>query len=489
MSQSPPPVSTLGRINFGVGGAGEAIKAIALTVFAFFYYTQILECDPELIGIAAGAALIVDAITDPLIAAISDRTKGGRWGRRHPYMLVSIVPVGLSLFLLFSPPSDLSSVGLAWWFFATVMTLRVSQTFFSIPHLAMGSELSTDYLERTGIMRYHVYALWFGGALCHTLGLRLFFDGENGMRAADAYPIFGATWGILMSLTFAWTVFGTWNRIPYLAVTVRNVAADSWEIFRDILGVLRNKNYQALLLGVIFMGMSSGTNDALTSHVVNYYWQFTAKEYSYYGIASGVGFGLAFVLSPMLTRRYGKRNLLLVGVASKGIFVGVPVWLHMAGVFPDPGSPALLPCILLCVLGYYVTQAVLLVTIISALADIADEVYLETEKRQEGVVYAARSLFGKCATGFGLFAAGLMLTLISFPLGADVKPCIDPLSDPNCLPASDVHNLGLLISFAVPVPAFIALFFYAKYTGTEESQAATRAAIDKRDLEQAQGTD
>ena len=482
---TPPPVSTLSRIHYGAGGAGEAIKNIALNVFALFYYTQVLECDPLLIGIAGGFALVVDAFTDPLIAAFSDRTKPGRLGRRHPYMLASVVPVGLAMYLLFNPPGDLSEVGLAWWFFISVVTLRVAQTFFTIPHLALGGELSTDYHERTGIMRYHVYAYWFGGAMCHTLGLRLFFDGQDGMRDAAAYPLFGLTWGILMALTFAWTAFGTMNRIGHLVQAARQAVQDTGTMLHDIASVLRNKNYQALLLGVVFMGMSTGTNDALTSHLVNYYWQLTAAEYSLYGVASGVGFLGAFVFAPMLTRRFGKRLLLLVGVASKGIFIGVPIWLHMAGLFPAVNSPALLPTILMCVLGYYLTQALLLVTIASVLADIADEVYLDTRKRQEGVVYAARSLFGKISTGFGLLAAGLLLSAIAFPLGADVIPCADPTSNPQCLPAADMRNLGLLVALAVPVPAFIALFFYGKYSGTAESQAAVREAIEKRDKAEA----
>ena len=89
------------RLAFGVGQLPEGIKSAAFGFFLLFYYNQVLGLSGTLSGMAIFIALLIDAISDPLVGSLSDVTRS-RWGRRHPYMYLAAIPVAASsYFLLF----------------------------------------------------------------------------------------------------------------------------------------------------------------------------------------------------------------------------------------------------------------------------------------------------------------------------------------------------------------------------------------------------
>ena len=92
------------KLSYGVGQLSDGIKQSAFTTFLFFYYNQVLGLSGSLAGTAALLALLVVAVTDPMVGQYSDRFDS-RWGRRHPFMLAGAVPFGLAMVLLFSPPA------------------------------------------------------------------------------------------------------------------------------------------------------------------------------------------------------------------------------------------------------------------------------------------------------------------------------------------------------------------------------------------------
>ena len=71
-------------------------------MFILLFYNQILGIDALLVSSALGVAILFDAITDPLVASYSDNLRT-RWGRRHPLMLFSAIPLGISITMIFLP--------------------------------------------------------------------------------------------------------------------------------------------------------------------------------------------------------------------------------------------------------------------------------------------------------------------------------------------------------------------------------------------------
>src|SRR5262249_53866074 len=155
-----------------------------------FYYNSLLGLDPVLAGAAMLIALIIDSITDPLIGALSDRWRS-KWGRRHPFMYASILPLVVLFYLLFAPPRGLSQWELFGWLTTFGVLARVALTFYVVPHLAMGAELSRDYRERTGLVAWRQAANSAGSMLTYALAFMVFFPITQ--RDPDAYPAFALT--------------------------------------------------------------------------------------------------------------------------------------------------------------------------------------------------------------------------------------------------------------------------------------------------------
>jgi Na+/melibiose symporter-like transporter len=106
----PDRVSLSIKLFFGSGSISEGIKNTAFNTFLLFYYNQVLGLSGTLSGAALFLALCVDAITDPLVGSISDNHHG-RFGRRHPFMYASAIPMAGCFYLLFNPPPWRSAFG------------------------------------------------------------------------------------------------------------------------------------------------------------------------------------------------------------------------------------------------------------------------------------------------------------------------------------------------------------------------------------------
>jgi len=102
VAQDAPEITTGTRWAYGAGGGGYGVLYNA-HYFVLIYYSQVLGLDPGLAGLAVGIGLVFDAITDPLIGYLSDSTRS-RWGRRHPWLYASILPLGASFYFLWHPP-------------------------------------------------------------------------------------------------------------------------------------------------------------------------------------------------------------------------------------------------------------------------------------------------------------------------------------------------------------------------------------------------
>ena len=82
------------RLIYGSGGAVSGLKEAAFSVFVLLYYTQVLGLSGTQARLALFIAIVWDVVSDPLVGAWSDRLKS-RWGRRHPFMALSVIPLGL----------------------------------------------------------------------------------------------------------------------------------------------------------------------------------------------------------------------------------------------------------------------------------------------------------------------------------------------------------------------------------------------------------
>ena len=462
------------KLMYAVGSSAEAVISIAFNSFNFFFYTNILGVPGTLAGLAITIALFVDAISDPLIGAWSDRWRS-KLGRRHPFMFAAPLPVMACLFLIYSPPADWGSVGLFLWLTVLTVVMRATMTLYHVPHLALGAELSADFTERTRVMAINTLFSSVGGLGCLLVAYSYFFaktpEFENGLLNQAAYPNFAISAAIAGGVIMLGTTITTMKVIPRLPdVPDDGARFSAVAFFRDVRSVLRNKNYQALLLGLVFLSAMLGTRDTVGLHVNTYFWELVPEQIRFFVIFGSIAPLVGFLITARLHERFEKRPVILWGVGLAVFFSTAPIVLRLLGWFPENGSTWLLPALIVFLAFYLAIILIVSISAMSLLADIADEHDLETHRRQEGIFYSARSFFAKASSGLGHLLAGIALDVIAFPVGAD----------PGSVESSKILGLGLIDGPISAIPGIICLFFYARVTITRRRHAAIQKALAER---------
>ena len=128
----------LTRISFGIGGAAEGIKNNGFDYVLLFFYSNILGVDAGLVGLALLFALVIDAISDPVVGYWSDNLRT-RIGRRHPFMYAALIPVAISYYLAWNPPAGISGNDLFLWLLGTTIFVRLAFTFYEVPSTALAA--------------------------------------------------------------------------------------------------------------------------------------------------------------------------------------------------------------------------------------------------------------------------------------------------------------------------------------------------------------
>jgi len=473
-----PPLGTGTKLSYGIGQVAEGLKNTAMATFVLFYYNQVLGLSGTLAGLALGIALVFDALTDPIAGSVSDNLTS-RYGRRHPFIYAAALPLAVSFFLMFFPPSEvLGQWGLFAWLTVTVVLTRAAMTLFHVPHIALGAELSDDYEERTVVVSYRYFFGTFGGLLVYLIGFGWFFtDNRGGQVNVANYAPFALTVAVLMAVTVLWTGWGTRSRIPFLAkpevgpeLTMRQALV---RVFRDLWRALQNKMFRWLFAGVLIIFVMVGVDSALNLYMFNYFWEFTSAQTLLLFLALPLGALLGAPLTGYFHRFMSKHATVLFGTSWFAVFELTPVLLRLAGWFPENGTAELFWILLVArfLMGLGAIQSN--VSFNSMMADITDEHELETGRRQEGIFFGAISFSAKGTSGLGNLVAGVGLDVIAWPRGADIRSAADVAPE-------TIVSLGILYGPMVGVFAIVALWCLSHYDLTRERHAEIQAELAER---------
>lgn len=274
------PFST--KFLYGFGSIAYGIKDNAFAYFLLFVYVQVFGLAPDLAGLAILIMLIFDAISDPLIGYISDNTKS-RWGRRHPFIYGSIIPVSLTFFLIWDPPSAASDQVLFWYLLVMGIGIRTTITLYEIPSTALGPELTQDYVERSSLIAFRAWFGWWGGlTMWNLLWVFVVYSSANGTEDARYIPetwvVYGIGCSIVMAIAILVTGVGTHKHIPHLHVPdageKENKRKQVKTILKDIWLTLNvSRNYRILFIAYIVCKAASGLFTNLTLFYYSYYWE------------------------------------------------------------------------------------------------------------------------------------------------------------------------------------------------------------------------
>ena len=415
---------------YASGAVANGVKGDAFTFFLLFFYSNVIGLTPGLASLAIFIALMVDAFTDPIMGMISDRTNH-RLGRRHPYFLLGIIPMSLSYFMLFSIQSSwgLSQQQLFVWMLTFIILTRLGMTIFEVPHRSLGSEMSRSYTERTSIFAAREMLGWLGGLFNAFLAYTVFFKDTPeyipGTQNPEPWIYYGMTGAGLMCISVLVTYFGT---LKYRSNT--KIKAQSFTlglIFSQLLIALKNKSFLIFFFGYLFIAVSWGMGSSLQIYMNTYFWEFKSIMLaSFLGIYVLSTF-TAFIVVPRLVQFLEKRSILLFAISLAALVPPIPIFLYINEILPSSGSWNLF--FALAPFVYFANTCLSSSAIIreSMLGDISDEVELESNLGQQGLMFASSSLIGKLNTGLGILVAGLALEFIGFPQGSEVTPNADQI--------------------------------------------------------------
>lgn len=390
-------------ISICVGWAMGTISLGALN-FAKNYILLFMTTHLGIAAFTAGLILtfakVFDALTDPAMGALSDRTET-RWGRRRPYLLIGSFLAALGYLILFLVP-DFSSITYTIAYMCVAMCLyALAYTVFGVPHLAMSAEITTNYHQRTYLMSYRavfaIVGISAGGALVPYLidyfsgGVRMSRPGFEGMAVVMSILVF-----ICCILTFLLT-----SRARFVSRTNEQ----NYTLPQQFKLALQNKPFFILLTGKVFFMIASNLVNGTSLFYVTYVIGESAAWLGNFFLVMIFGSLISQPLWLKLSKKFGKRDIYYVGAF---IFCcGTISWLWATA--EEPQLIFLARAFLLGVSG----GGMMLVGN-AMLPDTMEYDARRTGLRREGVFAGLYSTMEKLAAAFGAGILGLILGSMGF---------------------------------------------------------------------------
>jgi glycoside/pentoside/hexuronide:cation symporter, GPH family len=410
-----PPAShvSLGlKISHGIGSMAYGVKDNGFSVFLLIFYNQALGIDAAVAGAIIMAALICDAFIDPIIGELSDRTQS-RWGRRLPWLYSAAIPLGFAWYALWHPPLGDPTMALIW-LFVTAVIMRALIAACEVPSIALVPELTSDYDERTRLMRYRFLFAWATGLAMLMLAYGVFLNGPGGVTNPSGYHGFAICGAVLMTASVLISAFLQHKTIAYQSPPPQ--ASESvTHVMRQMHQTLNNSAFLWLMSAALFNLINQSMTFALTNYLLVYLWQLSTPEMLAYSLVLFGSVIISFIMAPMLSVKLGKKHAVMTCAFMSVLFNAILYGSWLLNLVPGGASaPSIYFLFPLIGVAYSFGITTMILTS-SMIADVVEASEHVTGRRSEGLFYAGFFFTQKCAIGIGTFAAGLILRAASFP--------------------------------------------------------------------------
>jgi GPH family glycoside/pentoside/hexuronide:cation symporter len=388
------------KVAYAIGDLGNSAGPGTIIPFWYLYFlTDVAKLDPTLAGLSILLGKIWDAVNDPLVGALSDRTRS-RWGRRRPYLFFGAVPFGVTFALLWIVPPIQNQTFLCLYFALMYILFDTAFTFVGCPYHALTPELTLDHDERTSLLTYRMLVSIVAGLLVALLLGEVIFPSFPGNERA-AFMTVGIVCGAIFVVPVLITFFGTRERQEFQAEEALNP-------LEGLSYVLRNTEWRYTLAMSLLSWMPVDIASAVFPYFLVYWVGMTEGDAN---LVLGVILASATLFLPVLlrmSRRLEKKTAFLIATASWAII--------MLGILGVPKGAVTLAYVIAALTGFGVSSAHLLPSAMST--DVLEVDELMSGKRQEGI-YAGFSVFvRKLSTGLVLAAIGPVLSWSGYVEGA-----------------------------------------------------------------------
>jgi GPH family glycoside/pentoside/hexuronide:cation symporter len=462
MSMVTGPLPGRLKLMHGFGAVAFGVKDGGFSFFLLPFYNLVLGVDAGVVGAALATALIIDALVDPLIGHLCDRTYT-RWGRRLPWLYIAPVPLALAWALLWSPP--FTGVPTYWEIVALAVGVRLLLSACEVPSISLVPEITGDYVERTTLFRYRYLSGWLGGLAMSILAFTVFLPTPQSQLEPEGYGVFGLVGAVVILVSVIGSAAG---QHPYLA-RLPDTVPPPFSItaaFGEIAGAFRERAFVIFACGALAAHVSAGVTLSITLYVLRYVWQFSELAFKLYPLALGLSVVAMFVIVGPLHRRFGKPMSGAGGSLITLALGGLPYALLLAGLWPQTGTALSTGLFMVFMLAANTAGVVTIISATSMVAEIVEAYEERTGKRAEGTFYAGNWLVTKSATGGGILLTSLIVESIGLAPGtaqAAVAPEVG-------------RNLALAYLLVSAVLALTAAYWLARFPISRSDHEARLAA-------------
>lgn len=431
------------KVAYGLGDTASNLVFQTVMLFLSYFYTDIFGIAPAVVGTLFLVVRIFDAVTDPMMGAMTDRTNT-KYGKFRPYLLWLAIPFGFACVLAFTTP-DFSEQGKIYYAFATYALLMLAYTAINIPYSALGGVLTAEPKERVSVQSYRFVFGMLGGLIVTALTIPLvdfFGDGDK----AKGYQLTMVAMSALGIVLFYLCFLGTKERIS-------PPANQHTSIFKDLGSLWQNDQWRILSTASLFLLTGMVLRSTLAIYYVKYF--LGREDIITYFVTTGMvaailGSGAAQFLAKKVckVKAYISLQLIAAALSAASFFIGSDQ-LFLAFTFYFLWS-------------FFLQMATPLLW--AKMADAVDYGHWKTGIRITGMVYSSIVFFIKMGLALGGAIAGWLLAYYGYQ--ADVVQTASA-------------QQGILISFTVypAIGSVIVAYVMSRYQLNDNKMAEIQSEL------------
>jgi len=390
-------ISLKEKIGYGLGDTASNFVFNMVTMYLTFFYTDIFGIPAAAMGTLFLFSRIWDAVNDPIMGAVADRTNT-KWGKFRPYLLWFAVPFAFLAFLTFSTPS-LSGGGKIVYAWVTYILLMMAYTAINIPYSALSGVITADHRERTTLSAFRMGLANVGGLIVAAGTLPLVGMLGKGDQA-KGFSLTMGVYGIIAVILFFICFSSTKERVA-------PPAGQKTSLKEDLRMLTKNRPWIIIFL----VGVATFTFFIVRMGVVMYYFTYVVGDQSRAGLFMTLGSVtgiLAVILTKPVSSLLGKKGTFILGQA-------VAIASYVVFYYVSPQNLGLLYALqVIGTAGMMMTVPLLWAMI----GDTADYAEWKFNMRKTGIVFSAATFSHKFGMGLGGALTGALLTFFGYQAGA-----------------------------------------------------------------------
>ncbi|RKR07651.1 GPH family glycoside/pentoside/hexuronide:cation symporter [Kushneria sinocarnis] len=381
-----------GKLSYGLGDFASAFTWASLSLYLMYFYTDVFGLSPALVGTLFLITRFWDAITDPLVGWLADRTHT-RLGRLRPYILYFSLPLAVLLALTFMTP-PFGDTGRVVYAFATYMLLMGLYTLVNVPYSALPVAMTIDNRERRQLTNARMLCSYVGFVIISysTLPLVEWLGGGDDQRGfALTYALYGAVTFLVFMLTFR----GVRER--------HTQGEEERNPLRTFGHVARAKPFWIMFAASLLIFALMLMPDSAAIYFFKYY--IGNEELVSWFLASGyIGVVVGILFNQFCLQRFCKRRIIIVGNLAYALA------LALFFLAADWGAPAYFAAFF----AAKFLNGVITPNMWAMVADIADYVEYRSGRKATGASTSAVTFSQKFGMSIGGMLTGLLFSLAGY---------------------------------------------------------------------------